>query len=56
MTAACLVLSESAIGHCDSLDGPVVRDARVALERRDPTAVLKWVTAANEGEIRDAFR
>jgi hypothetical protein len=55
MTAACLVLSESAVAHCDSLDGPVVRDARAALEKRDPTAVLKWVTSANEGEIRDAF-
>ena len=55
MTAACLVLSQSAAAHCDSLDGPVVRDARAALEKRDPTPVLKWVTAENESEIRDAF-
>ncbi len=55
MTAACLVLSQPALAHCDSLDGPVVRDARAALEKRDPTPVLKWVTAENESEIRDAF-
>ena len=55
MTAACLVLSQPAVAHCDSLDGPVVRDARAALEKRDPTPVLKWVTAENESEIRDAF-
>ena len=55
MTAACLVLSQSAAAHCDSLDGPVVRDARAALEKRDPTPVLKWVIAATEPEIRDVF-
>jgi hypothetical protein len=55
MTAACVVLSESALAHCDSLDGPVVRDARAALAHGDPTPVLKWVTAENESGIRDAF-
>lgn len=42
--------------HCDSLDGPVVRDARLALERGDPTPVLKWVTPKGEAEVREAFR
>jgi uncharacterized protein DUF6448 len=41
--------------HCDTLDGPVVRDARTALEVRDVTPVLKWVAAEKEGEIRQAF-
>ena len=41
--------------HCDSLEGPVVQDARLALEEGDPTAVLKWVSKEHEGEIRDAF-
>lgn len=42
--------------HCDALDGPVVRDARLALERGDPTPVLKWVDPEAEAGIREAFR
>ena len=42
--------------HCDSLEGPVVRDARLALEKNDPTPVLKWVSDEDEGQIRDAFK
>jgi hypothetical protein len=55
--AAVLVLfhPRPALSHCDTLDGPVVNDARIALETRDVTPVLKWVAAANEGEIRQAF-
>jgi hypothetical protein len=41
--------------HCDSLEGPVIQDARLALERGDPTAVLKWVSSEYEDEIRDMF-
>lgn len=41
--------------HCDSLEGPVVKDARRALETNDPAPVLKWVRADHEAEIRDAF-
>lgn len=41
--------------HCDTLDGPVVADARAALERRDVTPVLKWVRADDESEVRAAF-
>lgn len=38
--------------HCDSLDGPVIEDARVALQsgRLDP--VLKWIREADEAELR----
>lgn len=42
--------------HCDSLDGPVVQDARIALEKGDPFPVLKWVDKEHEEEIRDAFK
>lgn len=45
-----------AAAHCDTLDGPVVGDARIALESGDPTPVLKWVGADREVEVRDAFR
>ena len=42
--------------HCDSLEGPVVQDARLALEKGDPTPVLKWVNKEHEDEIRVAFK
>ena len=42
--------------HCDSLEGPVVKDARVALEKGDVTPVLKWVKKEQEHEIRDVFK
>lgn len=55
--AAALALGiGEARAHCDSLDGPVVRDAQLALERGDPTPVLKWVEPEGEAEIREAFR
>jgi hypothetical protein len=38
------------------LDGPVVKDAAVALESKNVTPVLKWVSATKEGEIREAFQ
>lgn len=41
--------------HCDTLDGPVVKDARAALDAKDVTPVLKWVGADREPEIREAF-
>jgi hypothetical protein len=45
-----------AMAHCDSLDGPVVQDARKALEKADATPVLKWVQAQYEDEILSAFQ
>jgi len=41
--------------HCDTLDGPVISDAKVALEKGDATPVLKWVNKEYEPEIRSAF-
>jgi hypothetical protein len=49
------LLAGQAKAHCDSMDGPVIRDARAALERRDVMPVLKWVAAEHESEIRKAF-
>jgi hypothetical protein len=45
----------TASAHCDTLNGPVVAAARVALQKGDITPVLKWVKAADEAEIRHAF-
>lgn len=41
--------------HCDTMDGPVVAAARVALEKGDITPVLKWVRPEDEREIGAAF-
>ena len=43
------------LAHCDTLDGPVVVDARTALQKGEVTPVLKWVRKEAEGEIRSAF-
>jgi hypothetical protein len=43
-------------GHCDTMDGPVVADAKGALEKGSVTSVLKWVGKDKEGEIRQAFQ
>ena len=41
--------------HCDTMNGPVVKDARRALETGDIQPVLKWVPAADEAEVTAAF-
>jgi hypothetical protein len=51
-----LIIPITAEAHCDTLDGPVVVDARVALDKGDVTRILKWVTKENEEEIKEAFR
>ena len=41
--------------HCDTLDGPVVSAARIALEGGRIEPVLAWVQPGDEAEIRGAF-
>ncbi len=48
--------SQRASAHCDSINGPVVKAAKVALEKGDVTPVLKWVREEDESIIREAFR
>lgn len=43
------------IGHCDTLDGPVVTLAQKALDTGNVNHVLPWVRPENEHEIRHAF-
>jgi hypothetical protein len=44
------------VAHCDTLDGPVVKDARTALDRTDLCPVLKWVKKEDEAELRSVFQ
>ena len=54
--AGLTLLPSVAGAHCDTLDGPVVKDARLALDAKDVTPVLKWVKADQEAGIREAFQ
>lgn len=43
-------------GHCDTMNGPVVKAAQKALETGDVNLVLIWVQKKEEAEIRTAFQ
>jgi len=51
-----LGMASRAYGHCDTMDGPVIKDAQAALAAEDVTKVLKWVLPQDEPEIKDLFR
>jgi hypothetical protein len=53
---AAVVLPASLRAHCDTLQGPVVAEARVALAKGDVTPVLKWVKPDDEADVRAAFQ
>ena len=44
-----------AYAHCDTLDGPVIKAARQALETGNVDLVLVWIQPKDEAEIRSAF-
>lgn len=51
-----LAIPNFAIAHCDTLGGPVIADARAAIEKGDVTPVLKWVKNEDESAIKEMFR
>lgn len=50
-----LISSTQSQAHCDGLDGPVVKDARKALESGNVNLVLKWVKQEYQNEITSVF-
>jgi hypothetical protein len=54
-TGCYLLLASAAWSHCDTAGGPVIPEAKAALEKGDVTLVLKWVKKENEPEIKAAF-
>lgn len=50
-----VMVVRSALAHCDTTGGPVIPEAKVALEKGDVTPILKWVKKGNEAEIKAAF-
>ena len=50
------LMADKVHAHCDTLNGPVVADARKAIALGDVTSLLKWVAADDEQIIRSAFQ
>lgn len=50
-----LAAISTASAHCDSVDGPVIGEAQIALRDGDISPLLKWVPAADEAAIKQAF-
>lgn len=55
LLAGLLLAPHTALAHCDTLDGPVVKDAKAALANGEVIPVLKWVKGEDEPEIRAVF-
>lgn len=55
MGAMSIFSASTASAHCDTMNGPVVLDARAALASGDISPVMKWVTEADEAEVMHAF-
>lgn len=53
--AILLLATANVWAHCDTMNGPVVKAGRQALDSKDIRLVLIWVQPANEPEIRAAF-
>ena len=49
------LLAGNVQAHCDTTAGPVIPEARAALEKGEVSPILKWVKADNEAEIRRVF-
>lgn len=50
-----MIAVSPAWSHCDTMSGPVISEARAALESGDVTPLLKWVQPQDEAEIKAAF-
>jgi hypothetical protein len=55
VSAISVLLVGSAFAHCDTTGGPIIPEAKAALEKGDVTLILKWVKKDNEAEIKAAF-
>lgn len=52
---ALILTSISGFAHCDSYDGPVIKDALKALDQNNVQLVLKWIEPQQEAEIITLF-
>lgn len=50
-----ILSANTAYAHCDTMEGPLIGDAKKAIGENNVNIVLKWIPEANEAEIKDAF-
>jgi hypothetical protein len=50
-----LATAQTLSAHCDTMDGPVVKDAHMAFQKNNVNYILKWVKPDDEDEIRSIF-
>ncbi|MCP3967182.1 MAG: hypothetical protein GY718_12650 [Lentisphaerae bacterium] len=54
-TVVLMTLQYTVSAHCNTENGPVLLDAKLALKNNDVTPVLKWIPENKEKEIIKAF-
>lgn len=54
--AVILICTIAAFGHCDTMDGPVVKAAQTALRTGNVNYVLIWVHNTEEAEVIRTFK
>jgi hypothetical protein len=42
--------------HCDTMDGPIIKNGQKALETGDINLVLMWIQKKDEAELKQAFQ
>lgn len=50
-----MIFTPTVFAHCDQMNGPLVKDAKKAIEQNNVNIALKWIPAVDETEIKDAF-
>ncbi|HOI16198.1 MAG TPA: DUF6448 family protein [Geobacteraceae bacterium] len=48
--------SATALAHCDTMDGPIIKSAQEALETGKSELVLMWIQKKDEPELMQAFQ
>jgi len=55
LAAISVISTGNVFAHCDTTSGPVIPEAKAALEKGDVTPILKWVKKDDEAQIKTAF-
>lgn len=50
-----MLITSPSYAHCDSYDGPVIKDALKALDKNNVELVLKWIEQKQEKEVISLF-
>ena len=56
LASSIFIFTNTASAHCDSYNGPVIKDSEKALEANNVNLVLKWVSKEQEKEITPLFQ